>query len=154
MVRSRVILHPDLGLGCDYTDPVLRVRIPLLMKRFLQKKTDEDNLSEELRVLYVALTRAKEKLILTGVLKGTEKKLSLWNQNAPDEEGLSYTALSGAENCLDWIVPVVLSNSNGPFDLQFVTIEGLVKEEVKGQVSLQMAGERLLKRKTKRKKHR
>lgn len=147
-VRSRVILHPDLGLGCDYTDPVLRVRIPLLMKRFLQKKTDEDNLSEELRVLYVALTRAKEKLILTGVLKGTEKKLSLWNQNAPDEEGLSYTALSGAENCLDWIMPVVLSNSNGPFDLQFVTIEGLVKEEVKGQVSLQMAGERLLKRKT------
>ena len=147
-VRSRVILHPDLGLGCDYTDPVLRVRIPLLMKRFLQKKTDEDNLSEELRVLYVALTRAKEKLILTGVLKGTEKKLSLWNQNTPDEEGLSYTALSGSGNCLDWIMPVVLSNPNGPFDLQFVTIEGLVKEEVKGQVSLQMAGERLLKRKT------
>ena len=45
-------------------------------------------------------------------------------------------------------MPVVLSNPNGPFDLQFVTIEGLVKEEVKGQVSLQMAGERLLKRKT------
>ncbi|MDO5423691.1 MAG: helicase-exonuclease AddAB subunit AddA [Eubacteriales bacterium] len=144
-VRSRLVLHPDLGLGCDYVDPKLRIRIPLLMKRLLQKRVDEDNLSEELRVLYVALTRAKEKLILTGVLSNTEKKMLSWKQDAPKEgEELSYTALSGASGYLDWLMPVLLAEPDGPFEVKMVTLGDLVTEEAKEQINLTEAGKRLL----------
>ena len=72
--RSRLILHPELGIGLDCMDTVRRTKTPTLLKRTLARQTEEENLGEELRVLYVALTRAKEKLILCGCLKDVEKK--------------------------------------------------------------------------------
>ena len=73
--RSRMVLDADLGIGFDMVDPVLRVRRTTLFKRCIQAKVNDDNIGEEIRVLYLALTRAKEKLILTGAVSGLEKKL-------------------------------------------------------------------------------
>ncbi|MDY3919491.1 MAG: helicase-exonuclease AddAB subunit AddA [Candidatus Limivivens sp.] len=144
-IRSRLVLHPDLGIGCDYVDPTLRCRIPLLMKRLLQKRVDEDNLSEELRVLYVAMTRAKEKLILTGVLSNAEKRMLYWKHNAPVQDGeLSYTALSGASSYLDWVMPVLLGCPDSPFRTEMVSMGDLVMEEAGEQINLEEAGQRLL----------
>lgn len=74
-VRERVVLHPKFGIGMDRIDVTRRLKIPGLTRQFLARKITLENIGEELRVLYVALTRAKEKLILTGVLKKAEEKL-------------------------------------------------------------------------------
>lgn len=103
--RSRVVFHADFGIGIDYINPKLRTRTPTLMKRIFQKKTVLENLGEELRVLYVALTRAKEKLIIVGSRKNMneylEKKLS---QMDPFHD--TAASLSAATCYLDWLIPV------------------------------------------------
>ena len=57
---------PALGAGCDRIDLDYRVKIPVLMKKMIAHQIREESLGEELRVLYVAMTRAEEKLILDG----------------------------------------------------------------------------------------
>ena len=71
--ESALICESDYGVGLDYVDLEKRVKYKDIRKRFLAKFMQEDSLGEELRVLYVALTRAKEKLILTGFCKDFEK---------------------------------------------------------------------------------
>lgn len=108
-VRSKVVMHPEFGLACDYADTKLRTRQPSLLKKTIQKKTTAENLGEELRVLYVALTRAKEKLILTGCVSDAQSRLSRWQTDALYEgETLPYSGLSAASTYLDWIVPALL----------------------------------------------
>jgi hypothetical protein len=63
--NARVLLHPDLGIAADCVDLETRVRSKTLQKQVFARKMRLDSLGEELRVLYVALTRAKEKLIVT-----------------------------------------------------------------------------------------
>ncbi len=74
-VRERLVLHPSLGIGMDVLDFKRRLKTPGFTRQLLARKIAMENTGEELRVLYVALTRAKERLILTGVLKKAEEKL-------------------------------------------------------------------------------
>lgn len=74
-IREKVVLHPQLGIGMDYLDVKRRVKTPGITRQFLARKTAMENTGEELRVLYVAMTRAKEKLILTGIMKKAEEKV-------------------------------------------------------------------------------
>ena len=107
--RSRLILHPELGIGLDCMDTVRRTKTPSLLKRTLARQTEEENLGEELRVLYVALTRAKEKLILCGCLKDVEKKFGEYRQNADTEHPVSFLARSSAHCYFDWVLPALYS---------------------------------------------
>ncbi len=107
--RSRLILHPELGIGLDCMDTVRRTKTPTLLKRTLARQTEEENLGEELRVLYVALTRAKEKLILCGCLKDVEKKFGEYRQNADTEYPVSFLARSSAHCYFDWVLPALYS---------------------------------------------
>lgn len=74
-VRDKVALHPSLGIGMDVTDIGRRLRTPGFTRQVLARQIAMENIGEELRVLYVALTRAKEKLMLTGVLRKAQEKL-------------------------------------------------------------------------------
>ena len=68
-----------------------------------------ESLAEEIRILYVALTRAKEKLILTGAVKNMEKALQKWTQTAETgERTLPLFRLRRAKNYLDWVMPSYL----------------------------------------------
>lgn len=107
--RSRLILHPDLGIGMDYMDAKRRTKTPTLIKRALARQTDEENLGEELRVLYVALTRAKEKLVLTGCMKDAVEKLEEYKRRANKEAELSFLVRSGARSYFDWVLPALYS---------------------------------------------
>ena len=81
--RSRMVLDADLGIGFDMVDPVLRVRRTTLFKRCIQAKVNDDNIGEEIRVLYNGPDPGeKKKLILTGAVSGLEKKLERWCQSA------------------------------------------------------------------------
>lgn len=70
-----VLVHPDLGLGPRYVDLRRRIRYPTLARIALEQRLRRENLAEEQRILYVAMTRPKEKLILVDTVYGTEKKL-------------------------------------------------------------------------------
>ena len=80
--RSKMVLHPELGIGLDYMDGKKRIKSPTIAKKAIAKQIELENLGEELRVLYVALTRAKEKLILTGTLKDAPEKLEFFRHNS------------------------------------------------------------------------
>lgn len=112
--RSKVVAHPEFGIGCDFVDTQLRTRQATLLKKVIQRKTIVENLGEELRVLYVAMTRAKEKLIMTGGVSDLENSMGKWNSAAGMRgDTLSYSWLSGASTYLDWVVPGML-RSIGP----------------------------------------
>ena len=70
-----IILHNELGLGCKYIDTELNIKFDTLSKKAVSNKAKQELVAEELRILYVALTRAKEKMIITGTEKDIEKKL-------------------------------------------------------------------------------
>lgn len=118
-IRSRVVIHPELGVGVDWVDAELRTRTALLPKRVLQKALDLEMLGEELRVLYVAFTRAKEKLILLGSAAKLEEKMG---------KSLSFRTISTAGTYLDWVLPAVAGSGESPFEVKTVTLEGQTEE--------------------------
>ena len=65
-IKGSIVIHPEFGVGIDAVDVERRTKAPTLLKRMIQRDVLMENAGEELRVLYVALTRAKEKLIMTG----------------------------------------------------------------------------------------
>ncbi|MCC8104227.1 MAG: UvrD-helicase domain-containing protein [Clostridiales bacterium] len=149
-VRGNVVMHSEWGIACDHVthpssesededcspaDELPRMRQATLLKKVIQQKLGTENLGEELRVLYVAMTRAKEKLILTGSVKSLEKRLPAWKNAAALAKGgaLAYSWLSGASTYLDWVVPALLeaqdTNSDRLFHIIFKSPPGNAVEE-------------------------
>lgn len=139
--RSAVALHAGMGVGLDAIDLRLRTKSPSIVKKVIQKEEVLESLGEELRVLYVALTRAKEKLIITGTLPRPEEKLeeSRMLQRSNQKE-LSFGELSHAGTYWDWILPAVLGcGEDVPLEVNILHFEDIVKEglkeETKGVIS-------------------
>ena len=135
--RSKMVLHPELGIGLDYMDGKKRIKSPTIAKKAIAKQIELENLGEELRVLYVALTRAKEKLILTGTLKDAAEKVEFYRQQAnlskAADRPLSYLTREGASGYLDWILPAVLSYGD-KYPVRIVEAAELVLDEVENQL--------------------
>ena len=128
-VKERIVMHPDLGLGTDAIDPEKRIKFPTLSKKMIQKQIELESLGEELRVLYVALTRAKEKLIMTGTLKNASQEvLNIAREKELCERG-RYESLCAGSCFLDWILEVSAGEET-PFEVNCVTIESLVEEKI------------------------
>lgn len=143
--RGALVIHPDLGVGFDEYNREKRLKSPMFLKRVLAKKLELESLGEELRVLYVALSRAKEKLILVGCLKNAEKKLSEY-KNQQSKEVLPFGIRKGASCYFDWILPALYSygdkytvsvrNGRGVAEELTADIQkGLEKEELLYQIS-------------------
>ena len=120
-VNQSLILDMDLGLGTDFVDPGRRVRNRTLRRMALAGKLREESLSEELRLLYVAMTRAREKLILTGVMEHAQES---WEQvREAGHERLTYLDFIEAGSFLDFLLPVL------PHTCVQVTVQEQVREE-------------------------
>lgn len=102
--KGSVLLHPEWGVGLDTVDLKRRTKAPAFLKKMIREETALENLAEEMRVLYVALTRAKEKLIMTGTVKASA---------LPGQEGAGVYRTGGARTCLDWIMPCIFSEDTG-----------------------------------------
>ncbi|USD80157.1 helicase-exonuclease AddAB subunit AddA [Bacillus safensis] len=87
-LNQSYLLDKELGFGSKYIHPELRISYATLPLVAMKKKMRKELLSEELRVLYVALTRAKEKLFLVGSVKNQVKALSKWQNAATGEDWL------------------------------------------------------------------
>lgn len=106
--NAGLVIHPDLGIGMNGIDPELRLKVPTLMRQVIQKQIRLESLGEELRVLYVALTRAKEKLILTGTADKLDKKLEkLYPLTGRSVRRLPYGMLEGVQDYWGWILPAL-----------------------------------------------
>ncbi len=104
-VNQSFLMDMDFGLGTDYMNIESRVRMKTLRKMVISKKLREENLAEELRVLYVALTRAREKLIMTACVAEAETLRQRYQQRRPDP--LSYLDFMKAGSYLEDILPVL-----------------------------------------------
>jgi ATP-dependent helicase/nuclease subunit A len=112
--RKNVILHPKYGLGLTYTDLEKRTKSNTLARYACARLMRRENLSEELRVLYVAMTRAKEQLILTGCVSGFEKKTARWSAMASGGETLlPLYCRRDADTFLDWLIPCLARHRDG-----------------------------------------
>ncbi|MBP3595533.1 MAG: helicase-exonuclease AddAB subunit AddA [Lachnospiraceae bacterium] len=110
-MRDRLIIHSKLGLGPEFVDTTLRVKSPTLLKKIIAKQMNEEMIAEELRVLYVAMTRAREKLILVGAMKEPEKRYAAWQQRSEtvSERGLLSSYVSKANTYYDFVCPLLMA---------------------------------------------
>ncbi|WP_258879731.1 helicase-exonuclease AddAB subunit AddA [Clostridium estertheticum] len=113
-INKSILFHYELGYGPDYVDPIRRISYPTVLKQALKKTIKIESLAEEMRVLYVALTRAKEKLIITGSIRNIDKNLSRMSSSLDEssEKIGEYEILKG-KSYLDWIIPAVIRHVDG-----------------------------------------
>lgn len=108
---GHLALDIDAGIGVDYVKPDLRVCSRDLRRNVIAGKMKADNLAEEMRILYVAMTRAKEKLILTGTLKAPAKTAaSLLSVRFRKDLLLPYDVLLGRGSFLDLLLHALARN--------------------------------------------
>ncbi len=161
-----LITDVDMGIGTDFIDPQMRIRNKTLRKNVMAGKMRLDNIAEELRILYVALTRAKEKLILTGVVdKPVEKIGALSYLLMHKETRLPYSVLASAGSYMDFILAACIRHpamqeilkENGldcetgnvdiieeaPLKIQIIGTQDLVRAEVEEQITLEGKREQL-----------
>ncbi len=113
-LNSPLIFHPQYGAGLHFMSKEKRVKKNALARQVFGLLERRELLGEEQRLLYVALTRAKEKLILTGVAKG---KSSYQGVPLKEKEVLSFTERMDARCFFDWVLPVA-NRSNVPCMIQ------------------------------------
>lgn len=124
-LTGSMIIHPEWGVGLDAVDLVRRTKSATFLKRIIQQEVKMENLGEELRVLYVALTRAKEKLILVGSpsqksLQEMEKEKEVRKSTEEREDGtLPFYELVSAGNYMHWVLPV-LRNPDAPVRIEVI----------------------------------
>lgn len=110
-----VLVDQNLGIAVDYVDLERRTKTPTIIKGAMARRIVRESISEEERLLYVAMTRAREKLIITGVVKDADKTLDKYRESAKQLEAdgmLSFADSENIKNYLDMIMPVCLMDSN------------------------------------------
>ncbi len=109
-LKEDVLLHQEMGIGAKYIDYDKQVKYDTLSKQAIKNKILLETLSEEMRILYVALTRAKEKLFITGVARDFKKDLEKIDSNIeryPKQNGkINPILIKKCKKYLDWILLV------------------------------------------------
>lgn len=129
--NQSLIVDMDLGVAVDYVDSVRRIKNKTLRRAVLSAKMKEDNLAEELRVLYVALTRAREKLILTAVLDKADEKWELAQMTG--QERLTYLDFCEAGSYMDFLLPILPKTG---ITVKTLRTEDLAAEELGEQLRM------------------
>ena len=141
---GQILLDTDLGAAADFLDLELRVKAPTLKKQALKRRTELETMGEELRVLYVAMTRAKEKLIMTAADKSLENKLGKWKDIPLSQGQLPYTILASANSCLDWLLMAQPAIPASHMEMRQIQVKDLIGEEITRQIIRKMKKEDLL----------
>ena len=125
-LNNKILLHPEMGIGVKYIDYDRQIEYDTLSKQSMRNQIMLETLSEEMRVLYVALTRAKEKLIITGYSKNdTEKEKNMIDiiyKYVKEDNKINYILLKKYKSYLDWIRLVYLYNKEQMQNLAIVKV--------------------------------
>ena len=135
-LNKNILLHQDIGIGPKYINNERSIEYNTLAKEAIKIQTKIESLSEEMRVLYVALTRAKEKLIITGISKDADKSFKekqdlIETYKGHDNIRLNESILKRYKTYLDWITLVYFNNINtikDYIDLEVHKKSDLIKE--------------------------
>lgn len=107
-LNDSIILHQEIGIGPKYIDSERKISYSTIARDAIKIKAKIEAMSEEMRVLYVALTRAREKLIITGVEKNYEKSIKNKQKSIEMYEKLEKSLVKQYKSYLDWIELVYL----------------------------------------------
>ena len=164
-----ILLHQDIGFGPTIMDTTKKIKYSSIAKDAIKLKMKQETLSEEQRILYVALTRAKEKLYITGRSKDFTKYVQDKNKvlEMYESENIKLDAklMKKANSYLDWLMYVYLFNQGRTITLKgesyklsdIITLnvsnkkdllKALAKEEVVEQIDLKEKIEQILKNKS------
>ncbi len=110
--KGNYLVHKKYGVAVKYIDPVLRLKQKTIVQNVVGSMIHKEMLAEEMRLLYVAMTRAKSKLIFTGVFD-TDKKLASMSEVIKESQWmLPSSHRLNAKNYADWIIPAVLKHKD------------------------------------------
>lgn len=107
-LSGTALLHREYGIGMDLVNLQTRRKLRSASKRFIAQQLKKETLAEEMRILYVAMTRAKEKLVLVGTADNLEKRMQKWETLL--RSGGDPSAVLSAGSYLDWIMPSILQD--------------------------------------------
>ncbi|WP_461810109.1 helicase-exonuclease AddAB subunit AddA [Faecalimonas sp.] len=145
-ITGEIVTHAEFGIGLDRIDLEKRMKSPTFLKKVIQREVMLENIGEELRILYVALTRAKEKLIMTGTLSQIEKKMQGYEALENNrEKQLPFTMLSKAASYFDWVLPAILRypEHKRVGKVKVIGLEELVQKEVEEEIGATYTKEKL-----------
>ena len=112
-LSEKYLLHKDDGFATKFIDPMKRLSYTTLYYEAVKRKKLREQLAEEMRVLYVALTRAKEKLVMVGYVNSLEKKLEDWELVLDHPEWvLPEHYRIEKKTYLDWVGPALIRHEN------------------------------------------
>ncbi len=140
--RDAMVFHPEYGVGLKYCDPKRRIRQDTLIRRIFSLEVRKENAGEELRILYVAMTRAKEKLVLVGQrpirfpLKCCEMEPYL---------KLDFSTRMDADCYWDWVYPALCTYGK-KYEVKLVVAEGILESKRKRQLGTVARREALINR--------
>lgn len=163
-LNARLLIHPELGLGTDAILPEKRIIASSLNKQIVRRELLKESLGEELRVLYVAMTRAKEKLILTGAVGKLDKRIpSLAGFLEEEGQVLPLGVRLKARNYWDFVLPALARHRSmtelfgeygvpmhrverfyddpADFNIRKITLRQMTEEEILLQTGNQMQEE-------------
>ena len=133
--RSKMILHPNLGVGLDIIEEDRRIKVPAFFKKVIARQTELESLGEELRVLYVAFTRAKEKLIITGCIKDEEMLQQIREiYCGSNRKALNFKERAEAKTFLEWILPAAAASGSWN-KVSYVTPWSMLEDEAAHQIT-------------------
>lgn len=123
-LKENILLHQDIGLGPKYINYERRIEYNTLAKEAIAYQAKKESLAEEMRVLYVALTRAKEKLIITGLSKDIAKEMNQKEELLDMYQGneINQNIIKKYKSYLDWIELVAIKNKKTIEELLEITI--------------------------------
>jgi len=105
--RSEFSFHKNLGIGADYIDHENRVKSKSIAKYVIDKKIHEENLAEEMRILYVGMTRSIDRLLIFGTYtRGFEKAINEWTIKQ------SKDYLKKSKSYIEWIMKIISNNKD------------------------------------------
>lgn len=164
--RSKIALHFNMGVGMDYIDMTTRIKSKNLIKTAINTKISLETIEEEMRLFYVACTRAKEKLIFTasGIDESKLKKMAAQRMNS--HEFLGYGVLAGCKSMLDFVALPVgrnkafcdickeylgeayvgegdLYNLDSNIEVRYINPLNVFKDTVRDKVNMKMNVDRL-----------
>ena len=127
--RSTVPVHPELGLGPKVTDLERRVEYPSLQRRAVVSRLERETLSEELRLLYVAMTRARERLYLSASFDCPEDAIEM--DRAMAETPMAPVLLSKVRAPVHWLIAAALADGQAHLRIRIqdaVSLESISEE--------------------------
>lgn len=140
-LREKILIHQEIGFGPNYENSELKIEYPTLAKEAIKMVSKRESISEEMRVLYVALTRAKEKLIITGIekdlqksIESKEKELQIYENE--DNSKINSKILENYKSYLDWIELVYLKNkikNSDIFEFNVVSKTEILNQNVESE---------------------